>query len=160
MAAVTWVCPVGGCEVRQDRPGSCPNDLVQLVREQQPEPAAPTTEPDAEPDTAQSTGLALDCPWGQVVDIPAGDLEIGRSSAAFRGHGIDRYDQVSRVHARLFWRDGRLHVLDLGSANGTFVDGEEVAGDRPVPLSAGQELRLGLDVPCQIVQLNEFGEPM
>lgn len=149
MAAVTWVCPTGGCQIRQDRPGSCPDCLVQLVREQ-PEPEA---------DVAAPTGFALDCPWGQMIDIPAEGVEIGRSSPAFRGTGIERYDQVSRVHARLFWVDDRLHVDDLHSANGTFVDGAEVTAEEPMALSAGQELRLGLDVPCQIVQLNEFGEP-
>ncbi|MFI7662859.1 FHA domain-containing protein [Micromonospora parva] len=155
MAAVIWVCPVGDCPVRQDRPGSCPDDLVQLVREQT-EPGAPAAAPAA----PAPSGLALDCPWGQLVDIPAEELSIGRSSPAFRGGGIDHYDQVSRAHARLFWIDGRLHLDDLDSANGTFVDGQRVTPGTPVALSAGQELRLGLDVPCRIVQLNEFGEPV
>jgi len=156
MAAVMWVCPVGGCPVRQNRPGSCPDDLVQLVREEPaPEPEGRT--PDAEPAPAS---LALDCPWGQLVDVPAEGLEIGRSSPAFRGGGIDRLDQVSRVHARLLWRDGRLYVDDADSANGTYVNGAEVTPGKPVALAAGQELRLAEDVPCRIVQLNEFGEPM
>ncbi|MEU8257004.1 FHA domain-containing protein [Micromonospora inaquosa] len=154
MAAVTWVCPVGDCAVRQDRPGSCTVDLVQLVRQTEPEAPA------ADPPAPAASGLALDCPWGQLVDIPAEELSIGRSSPAFRGGGIDHYDQVSRAHARLFWIDGHLHVDDLNSANGTFVDGQKITPGAPVALNAGQELRLGLDVPCRIVQLNEFGEPV
>ncbi|MEH1058706.1 FHA domain-containing protein [Micromonospora sp. CPCC 206171] len=154
---MTWVCPVGGCPVRQDRPGSCPDDLVQLVRERT-EPKTPAADP--APAAPASSGLAIDCPWGQLVDIPAMELRIGRSSPVFRGGGIDHYDQVSRNHARLFWTDGRLHVDDLDSANGTFVDGQVVTPGVPVALRAGQELRLGLDVPCRIVQLNEFGEPV
>ena len=157
MATVTWLCPVRGCPVRQDHAGSCPDDLVQLVRERT-EPEKPAADP--APDAAAATGLALDCHWGQLVDIPAAGLEIGRSTPAFRGGGIDGYDQVSRAHARLCWLDGRLHVDDLHSANGTFVDGEEITPGEPVLLNAGQELRLGLDVPCKIVQLNEFGEPV
>ena len=150
MAAVMWSCPVGGCPVRQDRPGSCPDDLVQLVREE--------SEPEPEPE-ARAT-LAVDCPWGQIVDIPAGGLSIGRSAPVFQGGGIERYDQISRYHARLVWADGRLLVDDTESANGTFVDGVRVKPGEPSPLGAGQELRLAEDVPCKIVQLNEFGEPM
>lgn len=154
MAALSWVCPVGGCPVRRDRPGSCPDDLVQLVVEE----SGP--EPRREPEAAPPATLAIDCLWGQIVDIPACGLAIGRSAPAFRGGGIDPYDQVSRHHARLFWVDGRLLVDDTESANGTFVDGVRVNPGEPMALAAGQELRLAEDVPCKIVQLNEFGEPM
>jgi hypothetical protein len=154
MATVMWVCPVGGCPVRQDRPGSCSADLVQLVLEE----SAP--EPEPEPEAAAPATLAIDCPWGQIVDIPAAGLAIGRSVPAFHGGGIERYDQVSRLHARLYWADGRLLVDDTDSANGTFVNGVRVEPGEPMALGAGQELRLAEDVPCKIVQLNEFGEPM
>ncbi|MFF5225129.1 FHA domain-containing protein [Dactylosporangium sp. NPDC000521] len=158
MAAVTWVCPVPDCTVRRDRPGQCRVDLVPLVREQIEPPPGREPEPRPEPE-APPSGLALDCPWGQMVDIPGTGLEIGRSAPSFRGGGIDAFDQVSRVHARLLWQDGQLHILDLHSANGTFVDGVPVGTETPTALKPGQQLRLGLDVPCQIVQLNEYGEP-
>ncbi len=45
---------------------------------------------------------------------------------------------VSRRHARLELRDGRLTLTDLGSANGTFVNGERV---RQSVLSDGDEVR-------------------
>jgi DNA-binding transcriptional regulator YiaG len=41
-------------------------------------------------------------------------------------------DHASRYHARVSW-DGRQYVVeDLGSKNGTFVDGEAVTGRRPL----------------------------
>jgi EAL domain-containing protein (putative c-di-GMP-specific phosphodiesterase class I) len=40
-------------------------------------------------------------------------------------------DSVSKEHAELFMRGGALHVHDLGSKNGTFVNGERV-GEAPV----------------------------
>jgi EAL domain-containing protein (putative c-di-GMP-specific phosphodiesterase class I) len=40
-------------------------------------------------------------------------------------------DSVSKEHAELFLRDGVLHVHDLGSKNGTFVNGERV-GEAPL----------------------------
>ena len=52
---------------------------------------------------------------------------------------------VSRLHARIGVRDGRFHIGDLGSRNGTFVNGSRLGrdglilknGDR-VELAAGQ----------------------
>jgi EAL domain-containing protein (putative c-di-GMP-specific phosphodiesterase class I) len=36
-------------------------------------------------------------------------------------------DSVSKEHAEIVMRDGALHVVDLGSKNGTFVNSEQVA---------------------------------
>ncbi len=48
---------------------------------------------------------------------------------------------VSRHHALLEVIEGRIWLQDLGSANGTFVDGVRVEGR--VELTDGQELALG-----------------
>jgi pSer/pThr/pTyr-binding forkhead associated (FHA) protein len=50
-------------------------------------------------------------------------LEIGRSKQS----GIPLHDsEVSRRHARLAAHDGTLFVEDLGSKNGTFLNGRRV----------------------------------
>lgn len=48
---------------------------------------------------------------------------------------------VSERHARLRLSDGVWSVADLGSVNGTWVDGEPVQGE--LPLASGCSLRLG-----------------
>jgi pSer/pThr/pTyr-binding forkhead associated (FHA) protein/tetratricopeptide (TPR) repeat protein len=48
---------------------------------------------------------------------------------------------VSRKHARFFVEGDELQVEDLGSANGTLVDGERIEG--PTPLKAGAVVVLG-----------------
>ncbi|HEX6985731.1 MAG TPA: FHA domain-containing protein, partial [Planctomycetaceae bacterium] len=48
---------------------------------------------------------------------------------------------VSRRHARVFRESGRLMVEDLGSGNGTFVNGGRVVG--PTPLRDGDRLKVG-----------------
>lgn len=61
-----------------------------------------------------------------------------------RGHDVDiRIDDlgVSRQHARLEVRDGELWVSDLGSTNGTVVDGAPVTG--PSMLAPGQRITVG-----------------
>jgi pSer/pThr/pTyr-binding forkhead associated (FHA) protein len=49
--------------------------------------------------------------------------------------------RVSRLHARIEMRDDGVYVEDLGSRNGTLVDGEPVANSRP--LANGDEITIG-----------------
>ena len=48
---------------------------------------------------------------------------------------------VSRVHAKLTTHDGKLFVTDLGSANHTYVNNEQISGE--VELHDGDELAFG-----------------
>src|SRR5574337_958877 len=50
--------------------------------------------------------------------------------------------ELSRRHARMFWEGGALYVADLGSKNGTSVNGVAVA-DTPCRLYDRDELGLG-----------------
>lgn len=50
-------------------------------------------------------------------------------------------DSVSTAHAKLQRREGVWTLVDLGSTNGTFVDGEQVQGE--VPLGPGATVRFG-----------------
>ena len=47
---------------------------------------------------------------------------------------------VSRRHAMLFWESGRIFVKDLGSTNGTFVNGRPASSK---PLDSGDIITLG-----------------
>lgn len=49
--------------------------------------------------------------------------------------------EVSRQHARLAFQSGGYVIEDLGSTNGTFVNGSRIAG--PYALSNGDEIGLG-----------------
>jgi hypothetical protein len=51
---------------------------------------------------------------------------------------------VSRRHARVLPENGGVIVEDLGSSNGTYVNGERITG--PVELGAGDEVQLGATV--------------
>src|SRR3954449_9619904 len=88
---------------------------------------------------------------GEVLKVTAGnatgqdvpleqELVIGRSTPGIGSLGGD--SEISRVHARVF-RDpsGQLTVEDLGSTNGTFVNGNRISS--PTPLRPGDEVRFG-----------------
>jgi hypothetical protein len=52
---------------------------------------------------------------------------------------------VSRLHAALFISDwGGIKVMDLGSTNGTFLNGARIPPHQPRILRDGDEIRLGL----------------
>ncbi len=78
---------------------------------------------------------------------------IGRSSS----NDIHIPEQhVSRQHAVISYRDGIFMVNDLGSANGTFVNGMKV--EEPYPLMVGDELRLFVPTLKFLAATNEDAE--
>lgn len=65
----------------------------------------------------------------------AGELTVGREE----GNDVVLPEGgLSRKHCRFYEENGEVLVEDLGSSNGTFVDGERVEG--PTPVKAGQEI--------------------
>lgn len=80
-------------------------------------------------------------PWASLVGhdtelpVSVNRCLIGRSADADVSIGVD---SVSRRHAMLWQEDGATWMYDLGSSNGTFVDG--VAAVEPVPVEYGQRI--------------------
>ncbi len=78
------------------------------------------------------------------ADTPAA---IGRHSSC---ELVLRKDDVSRRHAEVFHEGGGFRIRDLGSTNGTFLNGEAIEGS-PV-LNAGDKIEIGssIIVFCQV----------
>lgn len=74
----------------------------------------------------------------QVVALNGTPVTLGRSSVA-SVLVDDLY--VSDEHVQILPEDDRWLVRDLGSTNGTFLNGAKVT--QPTPLSAGDHLRIG-----------------
>lgn len=74
---------------------------------------------------------------GEAVEL-VGELTIGRG-AGCRLALDDSY--ASQLHARVFPRDGRWMVEDLGSTNGTYLNGRRVSG--PSIVQTGDRLQVG-----------------
>ncbi|HSK26981.1 MAG TPA: FHA domain-containing protein [Jiangellales bacterium] len=83
--------------------------------------------------------IVLDGPdRGSVVDVPVGRSEVGR----LPGSAIALPDPtVSRRHAEVVRSSTGVSIRDLGSANGTYVNGLRLTGPRN--LRDGDEVRLG-----------------
>jgi hypothetical protein len=75
---------------------------------------------------------------GKEFVFEQASVTIGRES----GCDVAVYDAgVSRKHARIFLQDGVLYLEDLGSSNGTLLNGERIR--EPTELQAGDALTTG-----------------
>ena len=95
--------------------------------------------------------LADDERVGFQVDAPVTEgYVIGRSDEALRytpDIDLSLYDSrdkgVSRRHAALVNFRGVPHIIDLFSANGTYLNGKRLPPDQPYALGQFNKLRLG-----------------
>lgn len=71
---------------------------------------------------------------------------IGRESASKNAKPeIPLIDPgASRRHAKLIRQNGSFHLLELGSSNGTLLDGKPAEPGRPMPIQAGSIIRIGM----------------
>ncbi len=75
---------------------------------------------------------------GATYSLEGDQLVIGRDSSS----GIAINDaEVSRKHARLNFQGGKYVIEDLGSTNGTFVNGQRITG--AAVLKSGDVVSLG-----------------
>ncbi|WP_435017078.1 FHA domain-containing protein [Tundrisphaera sp. TA3] len=84
-------------------------------------------------------------------------LKLG-DTATTAGRGEDcqlriKSSQVSRRHCQFFEKNGMLLVKDLGSSNGTFLNGKKIEGQRV--LEPGDELAIG---PVKL-RVEKAGQP-
>src|SRR5436190_22642501 len=79
----------------------------------------------------------VDGPAGRSLAL-AGDVTIGRRAAC---EVALRDDSISGCQAHLRRRGSQWEVEDLGSTNGTFVNGRRIAG--PQPLQPGDVIGIG-----------------
>ena len=71
-----------------------------------------------------------------------GEATIGRGGGCTISLPADTF--VSQVHARVVERDGQLFIEDLGSTNGTFLNGKQVA--KTARVRKGDQMQIGSTV--------------
>jgi len=78
---------------------------------------------------------------GKVFDL-GDELTVGRAAGCQVALADDTF--VSQLHARVFRKEGRYFVEDLGSTNGTFLNRKQVSA--PIALRRGDRLQVGKTV--------------
>ncbi len=80
---------------------------------------------------------------GKIFLLITENISIGRDPMA----DISLNDpEVSRQHVRLTQTASGYVLEDLGSTNGTFINGEQLEADTPTPLIPGQTVSMGSGV--------------
>ena len=96
-------------------------------------------EPDAEPVPEKEPTVVFKLVWGdREILLQEGENVLGREREAIAW--IDVHS-VSRRHARIVISGAHATLEDLGSKNGTFVQGRAVT--QPTSLSDGDSVRIG-----------------
>ena len=91
---------------------------------------------DDEAENGSPTYAEMQSAGGITVDVYSGrPIVVGRSRKNSNLHL--GFEGVSRVHAKLQYRDGVLYVTDLGSTNGTYVNGNRLDSFKDTPVHAG-----------------------
>jgi len=86
---------------------------------------------------------------GMTFPLEGDQLTIGRDSS----NAVAINDaEVSRRHSRLTFQGGKYVLEDLGSTNGTFVNGQRLAG--PVVLKPGDVISLGEQIVLMYDAIN------
>ena len=75
---------------------------------------------------------------GNTYDLPANDVTIGRDPKCYI---VIDDGKVSREHVKLCYSQNGWSVLDLGSANGTYLNDQRLAGQQA--LSNGDRVKIG-----------------
>ena len=92
------------------------------------------------PRSAARRGLHFRLTWeGGDVSLAEGENVLGRVEAAT---AWVESASVSRRHARILISEGKARLEDLGSKNGTFLNGRKITS--AVALADADEIRLGL----------------
>ncbi len=82
-------------------------------------------------------------PQGHRFFLNQEQMIIGRDPAA----DISIVDQgISRKHARVAKKDGKVQIFDLGSANGTFINDKKIPPNEPRDLAKEDMIKLGSSI--------------
>lgn len=123
-AAATVTAPIGGPPV-----SAAATTTRGRAKEKRKGPARPAT-----------TLVVRQPPERAGATYPlAAEMTIGRATGCHVSVPSDTY--ASNLHARVYQADGLTFVEDLGSTNGTFVNGARISG--PTAVKAGDRIQAG-----------------
>jgi uncharacterized membrane protein YdfJ with MMPL/SSD domain/pSer/pThr/pTyr-binding forkhead associated (FHA) protein len=98
-------------------------------------PAQPPASTSGEPELHVVAGRST----GTKIRVSGGSVVIGRGASGPEALSGD--SELSREHAKVSRSNGNLTVEDLGSTNGTFVNGRRIAG--PTAVNPGDTIWVG-----------------
>ena len=108
------------------------------------------------PDNCDDEPFSVELTWPWGKEFLTETMRIGRDSPSpkslIEAINARGYENVSRSHAEL-QRDsatGGVSLIDLGSTNGTFVDGVRIPANTPIRLESGSVVRFAANLSVVI----------
>ncbi len=74
---------------------------------------------------------------GKGISLVQGSIGLGRAEIDVNDNGI------SRQHLEVTWQGSQIRIKDVGSTNGTFVNGNRIPAGNAILLHPGDMIRLG-----------------
>ena len=98
-------------------------------------------EPESAPEEEKAEPrLMLEADNGDVIILLPGENSVGRAN----GNKVQIVsEKISRFHAKLHVEGSTLTVTDMGSTNGTFVNGARLSKGEAQPLQSGDQIQFG-----------------
>lgn len=116
-------------------------------------PPAPVAQARADVEPRKRSLVLERADTGARIPLDGVAVTVGRSP----DNTITSADErISRAHARLEPIGGGWVVVDLGSANGTRVDGNQIRSGSPIPLSPGMVVGIG-PLDLRVLALDDEG---
>ncbi|MBW3628092.1 MAG: FHA domain-containing protein [Gemmatimonadetes bacterium] len=100
----------------------------------------PTPPRDQTADALAIFGVQAGPRSGEEIAVRSPVLTLGQGS---QNDVVLADDSVSTTHARLEYAAGAWLLTDLGSTNGTYVEGSRLPPNAPTPLPYGSQIRFG-----------------
>jgi hypothetical protein len=98
--------------------------------------------------------LVMCWPDGRVETVPLGPLtRVGRQRGENEVVVPETFNTVSGRHLAIRLVGGAYHLTDLGSSNGTRINGRPIAPNTPVALGPGDEIEIGLPAYGQMISM-------
>jgi len=119
--------PSSGTSIINNPPVSTPAPVYQAAQTG----AAPAS-PNKVKFSAQNLGI--------VIEPKEGDV-LGRTKGTFASV-LGRLSHISGSHCQILKVNGAWSIMDLGSTNGTFINGAKLNPNTAVPLSNGAKVKL------------------
>lgn len=95
-----------------------------------------------QPVEQQSTNVMLVSSLGkQSITITKPRFLIGKSAEKVDGVIVGN-TAISRVHCEVAVQDGNIWIVDKGSANGTYVNGQKIGTDKFVQIQVNDKIRI------------------
>lgn len=89
------------------------------------------------------SGVLVNLKTGERVIINKPEFAIGKERSRV-DYCISDDNSVSRLHLKVRVRGGRCYVVDMGSKNGTYLNGSKLIPNQEMPIQNGDRLKVSL----------------